>query len=188
VDALMAALVAAALAQIGDRTPWLAAILADRYRQPWLVIAMAALAMFAAGAIAAAAAALIATRMTPEAKQLFLALALLLQGAGSLTAAKAPDRLPGWRLGAALTSAIGLFILGFGDGIQLIVLAFAARTSVPWFAAVGAALGSLAVITPAAMLGEAAWLALPLRPARLVIAIGFVVAGIWLGLSAVALI
>ena len=31
-DALMAALVAAALAQVGDRTAWLAAILADRYR------------------------------------------------------------------------------------------------------------------------------------------------------------
>lgn len=184
----MAALVAAALAQIGDRTPWLAAILADRYRQPWLVIAMAAVAMLAAGMIAAAAAALIATRMTPEAKQLFLALALLLQGGGSVMPAKAPDRLQGWRLGAALTSLIGLFVLAFGDGIQLIVLALAARTAFPWMAVIGATLGSLAVIVPAVILGEAAWQALPLARARLVIAIGFVVAGIWLGLLAVALI
>ena len=42
-DALMAALVAAALAQVGDRTAWLAAILSDRYAKPGLVIAMAAL-------------------------------------------------------------------------------------------------------------------------------------------------
>lgn len=184
----MAALVAAALAQIGDRTPWLAAILADRHRQPWLVIAMAAVAMLAAGMIAVAAASLIATRMTPEAKQLFLALALLLQGGGSVMPVKTPDRLQGWRLGAAMTSLIGLFVLAFGDGIQLIVLALAARTPFPWLAAIGATVGSLAVIVPAAVLGETAWLALPLARARLVIAIGFVVAGIWLGLSAVALI
>lgn len=184
----MAALVAAALAQIGDRTPWLAAIMADRYRQPRLVIAMATLALLAASGIAAAAAALIATRMTPEAKQLFLALSLLLQGGGSVVAAKAPDRLQGWRLGAVLTSLIGLFILAFGDGIQLIVLALAARTTFPWMAAAGATLGSLAMIVPAAVIGESAWLALPLTRARLVIAIGFVIAGIWLGLSAVALI
>ena len=39
-DALMAALVAAALAQVGDRPAWLAAILADRYRAPGLVVAI----------------------------------------------------------------------------------------------------------------------------------------------------
>ena len=43
-DALMAAIVAGALAQIGDRPAWLAAILADRYRAPGIVILAAALA------------------------------------------------------------------------------------------------------------------------------------------------
>ena len=59
-DALMAALVAAALGQIGDRIPWLCAILADRYRKPALVIAMATLALAAAGGIAATFGALLA--------------------------------------------------------------------------------------------------------------------------------
>lgn len=184
----MAALVAAALAQIGDRTAWLAAILAERYRAAWLVIAMAALALLAASGIAAAAASLVAARMTPEARQLFLALALLLQGGGSLTRSKPPERLAGWRIGAALTSLAGLFILAFGDGIQFIVLALATRSPFPWLAAIGATAGSLAVIVPAALLGEADWLALPLRQARLVIAIGFLITGAWLALSAVSLI
>jgi putative Ca2+/H+ antiporter (TMEM165/GDT1 family) len=80
-DALMAALVAAALAQIGDKPAWLAAILADRYRAPGLVIAMAAVALLGAGLLAALMGALLAPKLTPEAKQLFLALALLFQGA-----------------------------------------------------------------------------------------------------------
>jgi len=187
-DALMAALVAAALAQIGDRPAWLAAILADRYRAPGLVIAMAALAILAAGLAAAAAGALLAPRLTPEAKQLFLALALLFQGVGAWFPVKAPDRLSGWRLGAALTSLLGLFILAFGDGIQFIVLALAARATWPWIAAVGAMLGSLAVIVPAATLGERAWTALPLVVARRVIGTLFVVAALWLGLGAIGLV
>ncbi len=97
----MAALVAAALAQVGDRTAWLAAILADRYRRPGLVIALAALALALAGGIAAAGGALLAPLLSPNAKQLMLALALLLQGGGALFPAKLPDRLDRWRLGVS---------------------------------------------------------------------------------------
>ena len=93
----MAAVVAAALAQIGDRPAWLAAILADRYRAPVLVTAMAALALLGAGLVAALAGALLAPRLTPEARQLFLALALLFQGAGAAFPVKAPT---GWSDGA----------------------------------------------------------------------------------------
>lgn len=184
----MAALVAAALAQIGDKPAWLAAILADRYRAPGLVIAMAALALLAAGLLAVLAGALLAPRLTPEAKQLFLAMALLFQGGGALFPVKAPERLAGWRLGAALTSLLGLFILAFGDGVQFIVLALAARADLPWLAAIGAMLGSLAVIVPAAVLGESGWTALPLATIRRVIAILFLLAAFWLGLGAIRLI
>lgn len=184
----MAALVAAALAQVGDRPAWLAAILADRFRAPGRVIAMAALAVLAAGLLAALAGMWLAPRLTPEARQLFLALALLFQGAGALLPVKAPDRLTRWRLGAFLTPLIGLFVLAFGDGVQFIVLALAARASLPWLAAVGAALGSLAVIAPAAILGEAGWTALPLVTLRRGIGALFVCVALWLGLAALRLI
>jgi len=184
----MAALVAAALAQVGDRPAWLAAILSDRYRAPGLVIAMAALALLGAGLLAAAAGALLAPRLTPEAKQLFLALALLFQGGGALFPVRAPDRLARWRIGAAATSFAGLFILAFGDGVQFVVLALSARAELPWLAAIGATLGSLAAIGPAAILGEAGWTALPLVALRRGIAILFVVAALWLGLGALRLI
>ena len=135
-DALMAAIVAAALGQLGDKTAWLVAILSDRYA-PGRVIAAAALALLAAGGIAAAGGALIAPRLTPEAKQLFLAMALLLQGGGAFFPVKPPERLSGWRIGAVATTLLGLFILAFGDGVQFIVVTLAARTPFPALAAVG---------------------------------------------------
>ena len=184
----MAALVAAALGQIGDRLAWLAAILADRFRKPALVVAMATLALAAASGIAAVFGALLGPTLTPEAKQLFLALALVFQGFGVIGKVKSPDRLTGWRLGATVTSSLGLFILAFGDGVQFIVLALAARTPMPWLAVVGATIGSLAVVAPAALLGEAAWMKLPLGRARIAINLLFLIAGLYIGIDALGLI
>ena len=184
----MAALVAAALGQIGDRTAWLAAILADRWQRPGLVIACAALALLVAGGIAAAGGALLAPQLAPNAKQLLLALAMLLQGGGSFVAARMPDRLEGWRIGSVATSFLGILTLAFADGIQFIVIGLAARTPVPALAAVGATLGSLAVIAPAALIGEVSWLSLPLRKARAAIGIIFIVVAIVLALGALGLV
>ena len=115
-------------------------------------------------------------------------IALVLQGGGALFPAKAPDRLERWRLGAAATSLLGLFILAFGDGVQFIVLTLSARAELVWLAPLGATLGSLAVIAPAALLGEAGWRALPLRSLRIGIGILFLIVGLWLGVGALRLI
>ncbi|KQM64277.1 hypothetical protein ASE75_09825 [Sphingomonas sp. Leaf17] len=187
-DVLMAALVVAALAQIGDRTAWLAAILADRYRRPGIVIAMAGVALAAAGALAVIAAMLVAPMLSPRARDVLLGLALLLQGGGALFPAKAPARLTGWRIGVALTSLLGLFILAFGDGIQFVVMALAARSPLPWAAALGSTIGSLAVVAVAVTLGEAGWQRLPLARIRLVVAVMMLVAGLVMGLRGVGLI
>lgn len=184
----MAALVAAALAQIGDRTAWLAAILADHYRKPGLVIAMAALALLAASGIAATGGALIGPLLAPNAKQLMLALALILQGGGALFAARPPERLQSWKIGAAATSLFGLFILAFGDGIQFIVVTLAARSAFPALAAAGATIGSLAVIAPAVLMGEAAWTKLPLKGVRIAVGVLFLIVGLVLALGALRLI
>lgn len=184
----MAAIVAAALGQLGDKTAWLVAILSDRYRAPGRVIAAAVIAILVASGIAATGGALIAPRITPEAKQLFFAMALLLQGGGAFFAVKMPERLSGWRLGAVLTTLAGLFILAFGDGVQFIVVTLAARTPFPALAAIGATIGSLAVVIPAAILGEAGWARLPWRPVRAVVGALFLLAGAVIGLGALRLI
>lgn len=103
-------------------------------------------------------------------------------------AAKPPDRLDGWRLGAFATAALGLFVLAFGDGVQVIVLALAARSGSPWGAGVGATLGSLAVLIPAGLLGERTWTAVPLGSVRRGIGVVCVATGIVLALGALRLI
>lgn len=184
----MAALVLGAICQAGDKTPWLAAILADRFRTPGIVIAAAALALAGNYALGVAGALLIAPMMTPEARLLLLALALVLAAFSTTLRARSPDRLEGWRLGAWGTSVLGLAIIVLGDRMQFIVVALAARSEVPWLAAVGGTLGGLAVVAPAALLGERQWLALPQRAIRIGTAILLSLTGVLLGLSAVRLI
>ena len=186
----MATLIAAALAQAGEKAAWLAAILADRYR-PAVVIAAGALALAINYALAAAAGTIAAPILSPNAKLLLVALSLLLAATGAPFAPKRPDALDGWRIGGALTALFGLFIMAFGDATQFIAAALAARSSSPpsgpWLAAVGATLGSLAVIAPAAVLGEAGWRRLPLTAIRWATGGVLLLAGVVLGLQALRL-
>ncbi|MBN8839529.1 MAG: TMEM165/GDT1 family protein, partial [Sphingomonadales bacterium] len=65
-DALMAGLVLGALCLSGDRTPWLAAILADRFRAArGLVIAATALALVGNYALGALGGILVAPLLSP---------------------------------------------------------------------------------------------------------------------------
>ena len=97
-DALMAAFVAAILAQASDRTPWLTAILSTRFARPGAVIAGTAIALAIINAIGAIGGAIIGPRMTPNAQTLLLALALILAGGSALFPIMPPDRLSGWRI------------------------------------------------------------------------------------------
>jgi putative Ca2+/H+ antiporter (TMEM165/GDT1 family) len=187
-DALMAALVLGAICQAGDKTPWLAAILADRFRTPGLVIAATAIALAGNYALGVVGALLIARMMTPEARLLLLALALVLAGVSTTLRSRSPDRLEGWRLGAFGTSALGLAIMVFGDRMQFVVVGLAIRSDLPWLAAVGGTLGALAVAAPAAVLGERHWLALPQRAIRIGSAGLLTFSGVVIGLLAMRLV
>ncbi len=162
-DTLVPAFVAALLAGVGDRGPWLAAILADRYRKPALVLVAVALAYAAAAAIACAGALFVAGKLIPEARSLMLAIALLAGGAGAMWKTRVPDRLETWRVGTLLTAFGGAFVLAFGDRVTFLAFGFAARGPSPALAGVGSAMGSFALAALAVSLGEAGWRRLPLR-------------------------
>lgn len=187
-DALMVAFVAALLTQAGDRTPWLAAILADRYQRPAAVIAGIAIAIAATNALGVAGGMLIAPILTPEARALILAFALGSAGISALWPIKHPGRMEGWRLGAFATSLIGVAAQGVGDRTQFITAALAIRSPLPWFAAIGATIGSLAIIIPAVMAGEAGRRALPMPAIRVGTGIVLILGGIASGLGALRLI
>lgn len=166
-DSLVPAFIAVLLAQAGDRSPWLVAILADRYGKPLTVAFAAVLAHAAGNAVAAAAGLLIAPMLPPNARQLLLALALIFAAMGALWRLKPPDRLEGWKLGAFTTTLLGVFILAAGDTTQFFTFAFAAQEPAPVLTAVGATLAVLAVNAAAALMGEKAWRKLPVRAYRI---------------------
>jgi putative Ca2+/H+ antiporter (TMEM165/GDT1 family) len=184
----MAAIVLGAITQLSDKTPWLAAIFADRFRSPALVVLAAVLALVFNYAIGVAAGLAVAALLTPEARLLLLALALVLAGAGTGFRFRRPDALEGWRTGPAFTSIAGLAIMAFGDRMQFVVAALAARSSLPWAAMVGAVIGAAAVNIVAVALGEAAWLRLPLKSLRIAAAAILLVAGAVIGVNALQLV
>lgn len=187
-DALVAAFVAGLLLAVGDRTTWLAAILADRYRRPGLVLIGAAFAFAGGGAIAAVAGTLMAPFLTPNARALLLGIALVLAGLGGFFRPKRPEALAGWRTGALLTPLLGLFILAFGERTEFVTAALAARSPLPALAGVGGALGALVGLIPAVALGERGLTALPLTLARIIIGIGVLLTGLIIGLGALRLL
>ena len=179
-DSLMVALVAGLALGAGDRTSWLAAILADRTQRPGGVI-LGALLAFGLGNAVAAQAGLMMPRTSPNAADLLLAMALGFAGVGALWGASRPDSFARWPAFPAL------FVLGFGEGMQFVTFALANRAPIPAFAAVGATIGTLIAVAPAALLGEAAWLKLPRRAVRIAAGALFLLVAVVLALRALRL-
>ena len=183
----MAALVAALLAQASDRTPWTTALLGDRHATKGAVIAATALALALGNALGVVGGMLVAPALSPNARDLLLAVAL---ASGGITAfwpiKRAKDR--GWRGGAFVSSLITVGLLGFGDRTQFITAALAARSETPALAAVGATIGALAINVPAILLGERKLRRVPTATLRLIAAALLTVAGVVQGVAALRLI
>ncbi|WP_030540780.1 TMEM165/GDT1 family protein [Sphingobium sp. DC-2] len=186
-DALLTALLGCLLGGIGDKSQLLALMLSARFRSDGAVIAGAALAVAANATLAAFAGALIGPMLGSQARLLFLALALLMLGGGMLWPVKQPDPLADWPTGPFLTSALGLFILGFGDGPQFLILGIAARTADPVLAGLGGALGMMAALIPAILLRDQLTRAIPLRAIRIGGAAIFLASGLGAAVSALGL-
>jgi putative Ca2+/H+ antiporter (TMEM165/GDT1 family) len=186
-DALLTALLACLIVEMGDRCQLLSLALAVRHRPQGAVIGGILIAAFANAIIAAAAGGFLAPMLGLDARKLFFGLALAMAGTGLLTAVKRPDLLTGWRIGALPTSALGLFILGFGNGAQFLALAISVRTADPIFSAIGSGLGVSLACVPVVLLRQHFFAALPLKWIRRVGGILFVGLGAGLSLSAIGL-
>ena len=183
----MAALVAALLTQASDRTPWTAAMLGDRYAAKGAVIAATALALAFGNALGVVGGVLIAPLLSPNARDLMLAVALVSGGVTAFWPVKRAKQRD-WRGGAFLSSLLAIGLLGFGDRMQFMTATLAARSETPALAAVGATLGALAVHVPAILLGERALRRLPTTALRLVAAVLLTGVGVVQGLAALRLI
>jgi len=186
VDALVTAFVAAALAEWGDKTQLIVAMLAAATRRPATILAALFLAALASNVVSAIAGIYVADTVTIRAMTLMVALALLFAGASGLLIRKARERSPRrWLLAGAF---ILLLAAEFGDRTQFLTFALAGRFDSAPLAAAGATAGTLAACLPAALLGDRLGRALPLRAIRYVGAALFLIAGFIVAVQALQLV
>lgn len=183
----MAALVAALLIQASDRTPWTAASLGDRHAAKGAVIAATVLALALGNAFGVVGGVLVAPLLSPNARDLMLALALFSGGIAAFWP-HGPARLREGRFGPFGSSLGAVVRLGFGDRMPFVTAALAARSDTPALAAIGATIGASAVVVPAILLGERAVRRLPTTAVRLVAAAILAASGALQGLAALRLI
>lgn len=153
-DALLSALLACLLCEVGGANQQLTLALARRYERDGPVIAGIACAAAANAAMSAASGWFLSKLIAADARSLFLGVSLFVAGAGLMMQAKQPNPLIGWRAGAFMTTMLGLFILGFADGAQFVVAGIATRTADPVMAALGGTLGMFAACLPVALLRQ----------------------------------
>lgn len=187
-DALLPAFLAAALAEIGDKTQLLAALLAVRFRNSAAVLGGIAVAALANSVIAAEAGALVAGHIPFRATTLMLAVALVSAGAGALFRQKQPNVGIYERMGPFAASAIAFFILEFGDKTQFLTFAIAARAQAPLLTAAGAAAGVVAASALAVGLGDGLAKLVPLAGVRTGIGILFLAVGAMVAAGALRLL
>jgi len=186
-DSLLTAFVAAALAEWGDKTQLLVAVLAARSGRPGIVLAALFVAALASSALAAVAGVYIAQTITIRALTLLVALALLFAGAAGLFRRKTPD--PGsLRLPLFVAATILLFAAELGDRTQFLTFALAGRFGSAPLAAAGATAGILAACLPALLLASHFPAKVPVRAIRYTVAALFLAAGFATAVSALRLV
>ena len=179
-DALVSAFVAAALAEWGDRTQLLVALLAARYGRPGTVLIGFLVAAAVSNAVAGIFGSFIAGIITIRAMTLLVALALLFSGVAGLIRRNPPGVGSG-RTPLILAAMILCLAAELGDRTQFLTFALAARFDSPGLAAAGATAGMLTAAIPAALLGERLQSVVPahtirLAGAALFLLVGFIVA------------
>lgn len=184
----MAALVAMALVQASDRTAWGVALVADRFGARAMILAGVVIAVAVCSAIAGYVGGLVAPMLDDDAAMLLFGGVLLSAGIAAIFPMKRPTIVAPRRMGGPIAAFMATLILSLGDRGTLIVLAVAARTDTPVFAAVGGTLGALAVLVPALLGGERARMRLPMGKLRPGIGGVLVVAGLIAALGAMRLI
>ncbi|KQM37434.1 hypothetical protein ASE59_14775 [Sphingomonas sp. Leaf10] len=186
VDPLVPALVAVLLAGVSDRPPLLAAILSGRLGRG--AVWGAILAQVVGFALAAIGGMLVAPILTPNARDLMLAVALIAAATAVPIPARIKDRLDGWRLPPVLTGLLGMAVLTLGDRSQFLVFALVARTPDPVTGTIGASLAGTVLLLGAATLGERDWQKLPFAAIRIVATLLLALTGATLGLGALRLL
>ena len=169
-----------ALAEIGDKTQLLALLLAARYRAPWPIIAGILVATLLNHALAAWFGAWVAQWLRPDVLRWVVAGSFLVVALWTLK----PDSLDddGEQLparGAFLATTAAFFVAEIGDKTQVATVLLAAKYSPLWEVVAGTTVGMLLANVPVVLLGSRFADRLPLKAARRVAALVFLLLAGW---------
>jgi putative Ca2+/H+ antiporter (TMEM165/GDT1 family) len=187
-EALLPALIAALLAEWGDKTQLVVIALAARYGRPGPLLVGVALGALAGSLLAGFGGILVHGTVTLRALTLLLGVALIFAGASAFIARKTPKFAAGLAGPATIAAALGVFLAEFGDRTQFITFAIAARYDSMLLAAFGATAGLVAASIPAAVLGPKLAAVVPVNLLRIGAGFLFLLFGVVVALNALELV
>ncbi|HVY13003.1 MAG TPA: TMEM165/GDT1 family protein, partial [Alphaproteobacteria bacterium] len=156
---------AIAMAEIGDKTQFLAMTLAARAKKPVTVLLGIFLATFINNALAAALGHLVTATLGETFLRWVVGIGLLAMAAWMLLPEKEEDvRVRNGRLGVFGTAFLSFFLAELADKTQIATMALSARyADYYWYVVAGTTLGMMLVNIPAVLIGERAMRFLPMR-------------------------
>ena len=168
-----------ALAEIGDKTQLLALLLAARFRRPWPIVAGILVATLLNHALAGWLGVLVARWLTPGVLRWAVAASFIAIALWTLKPDKLEEDagLPGGNVFAA--TVVAFFLAEIGDKTQVATVLLASRFDALWQVVAGTTMGMLLANVPVVAFGSRFAQRLPLRAARIVAALVFLVLGLW---------
>lgn len=168
-----------ALAEIGDKTQLLALLLAARFRRPWPIVAGILVATILNHALAAWFGTLVAQWLRPEILRWIVATSFIAVALWTLKPDSLDDDSVTSTRGAFIATTVAFFLAEIGDKTQVATVLLAAKYPPLWEVVVGTTVGMLLANVPVVALGSRFADRLPLKAARYVAAVVFLLLGAW---------
>jgi Ca2+/H+ antiporter, TMEM165/GDT1 family len=148
--------------EMGDKTQFLALVLATRFKQPWTVLAAVLLASLASLGLAACFGGAVAAWLGPGPLRWILGLSFLGFSVWLLFPEKEETVAAEGRQGAFWTTVVAIFFAEMGDKAQLSVGVLGAHYAAPLQVTLGAALGMLSADALAVVFGQSLLARIPM--------------------------
>lgn len=184
-DAFLTSTAVVTLAEIGDKTQFLAVLLATRFSRPLPVLAGILVATIANHLAAAALGSAAAGLLQGAWFRWIVAGGFLAMALWTLIPDKDDGEAPApERFGAFMTTVVAFFLVEMGDKTQLATVALGARFHQLLPVAAGTTTGMMIADAPAVLLGHEILRFAPLRLMRFAAAALFALIGLWAGWQA----
>lgn len=148
-DSFLLTLIFVMMAEMGDRSQLLSAVLAMRFKKDNHIIAGLFVATLLNCLLSAYLGQAVKNWLSMDALKLFTSLAYIFAGVGMLLFYRPLDMLENWKIGAFGTSFLGIFILQIGDKSQFMVGVNAANSDFWFFPFVAAVVAIMLINVPA---------------------------------------